>query len=160
MKTGLILGKFMPLHKGHMALIEFALKQCDELIVLVSASDDEPIPGEVRYKWLEQTFKDDSRVKPMLLMYDEAVLSEASDSGEGVSKLWANYLKEKLPPIDVLFASEAYGAYMGRFLNCETVIFDEPKKIVPISAVQLREDPTKYWDLLPDVVRDYYTQSK
>lgn len=146
----------MPLHKGHIALIEFALKQCDELIVLVSASEDEPIPGEARYKWLEQTFKDDSRVKPMLLTYDEAVLPNTSQSSEGVSKLWANYLKEKLPPIDVIFASEAYGAYMGRFLDCESMIFDEPRQIVPVSATQIRNDPFSYWDFLSDAVRPYF----
>jgi HTH-type transcriptional repressor of NAD biosynthesis genes len=157
MRRGLVLGKFMPLHKGHMALIDFALYRCDELIVLVSASDDEPIPGNKRLEWIEQTYKSNEQIKPLLLMYDEAVLPNTSVSSEGVSKLWANYLKEHLPSIDVIFASEAYGAYMGRFLNCDHVIFDEPRKIVPVSATQIREEPFTYWDFIPDVVKIYYT---
>ncbi|WP_183563258.1 AAA family ATPase [Mucilaginibacter sp. SP1R1] len=157
MKRGLVLGKFMPLHNGHIALIEFGLNHCDELIVLVSASYDESIPGSQRLSWLEQAYENNPRVKPLLLIYDEAVLPNTSESSEGVSKLWANYLKEHLPPIDVIFASEAYGAYMGRFLNCEHVIFDEPRNIVPISATQIRNNPFAFWDFLPDVVKPYYT---
>jgi HTH-type transcriptional repressor of NAD biosynthesis genes len=160
MKTGLIIGKFMPLHKGHIALIEFALGQCDELIVLVSASDDEPIIGTQRLQWLEELYKDNSRVKPRMLNYDDLILLHADTtiSSEGLSKLWAGYLMEQLPPIDVIFASEAYGAYMSRFLNCEAVIYDEPCKIVPVSASQIRNDPFTYFTFLPDVVQAYYTQ--
>lgn len=160
MKTGLIIGKFMPLHKGHIALIEFALEHCDELIVLVSASDDEPITGTQRLEWLQELYKDNGKVKPIMLNYDDLILSDAETtvSSEGLSKLWANYLKEQLPPIDVIFASEAYGAYMSRFLDCEAVIYDEPCKIVPVSATQIRNDPFTYFPFLPDVVQAYYNQ--
>jgi len=160
MKTGLIIGKFMPLHKGHIALIEFALGQCDELIVLVSASDDEPITGAQRLEWLQELYKDNSKVKPIMLNYDDLILSdtETTVSSEGLSKLWANYLKEQLPPIDVIFASEAYGAYMSRFLDCEAVIYDEPCKIVPVSATQIRNDPFTYLNFLPEIVQAYYSQ--
>ena len=34
-KTGLILGKFAPLHKGHQFMIETALKEMDELVILI-----------------------------------------------------------------------------------------------------------------------------
>ena len=158
MKTGLVIGKFMPLHRGHIALIDFALQQCDDLIVLVSASYDEPIWGSQRLEWLKETYKDNTKVRPWLLNYDEAVLPNTSVSSEGVSRIWANYLQKHLPPIDVIFASEAYGAYMGRFLDCESVIFDEPRQIVPVSATQIRNDPFSYWDFLPDAVSPYFTK--
>jgi len=156
MKRGLVLGKFMPLHNGHIALVDFALEHCDELVVLVSASDDEPIPGAQRLEWVTETYKNNNKVKPWLLNYDEAVLPNTSASSEGVSRLWADYLKAQLPAIDVIFASEAYGAYMGRFLNCEHIIFDEPRKIVPVSATQIRNDPFTFWNFLPDVVKPYF----
>jgi HTH-type transcriptional regulator, transcriptional repressor of NAD biosynthesis genes len=31
MKRGLVIGKFMHIHNGHIALIDFAASQCDEL---------------------------------------------------------------------------------------------------------------------------------
>ncbi len=158
MRTGLVIGKFMPLHKGHLALIDFALEHCDSLVVLVSASYDEPITGTQRLNWLKEIYKDNNKVNPWLLNYDEAVLSNTTQSLDGVSRLWANYLIEHLPPIDVIFASEAYGAYIARFLGCEQIIFDEPRKVVPVSSKQLLDNPTVYATYLPDVVKDYFIQ--
>lgn len=155
MKRGLIIGKFLPLHIGHMTLIGYALEHCDELMIVIGASDDEPIPGDVRLRWLEKTYADNDKVKPVLLSYDEAMLPGA-DSIENMSRLWASYLKKNLPHIDVIFASEPYGAYMGRFLDCESVIYEEPCKVVPVPAAKIREEPDLYLHLLPDVVKDYY----
>ncbi|MEO3405343.1 adenylyltransferase/cytidyltransferase family protein [Mucilaginibacter sp. CAU 1740] len=155
MKRGLVIGKFLPLHIGHMALIGYALEHCDELEVVIGASDDEPIPGEVRLEWLKQTYAGDSRVKPILLSYDEAMLPGA-DSIENMSRLWASYLKKNLPRIDVIFASESYGAYMSRFLDCESVIYEEPCKVVPVAAARIREEPALYAHLIPEAVREYY----
>lgn len=155
MKRGLVIGKFLPLHIGHMALIGYALEHCDELEVVVGASDDEPIPGEVRLDWLKQTYAGDDRLKPILLSYDEAMLPGA-DSIENMSRLWASHLKKHLPHIDVIFASESYGAYMGRFLDCESVIYEEPCKVVPVAAARIREEPALYAHLIPEAVREYY----
>jgi cytidyltransferase-like protein len=156
MKRGLVIGKFLPLHIGHMALIGYALEHCDELIVLVGASDDEPISGPIRLGWLEQTYAGNDKVKPVLLSYDEAMLPGGGESMENMSRLWASYLKKQLPHIDVIFASEAYGAYMGRFLDCESIIYEEPCKIVAVPATRIREEPELFWHLLPDAVREYY----
>jgi cytidyltransferase-like protein len=35
---GLVCDKFAPLHKGHIALIEYAINRCDNLIVFVCNS--------------------------------------------------------------------------------------------------------------------------
>ena len=155
MKRGLVIGKFLPLHIGHLALIGYALEHCDELEVVIGASDDEPIPGEVRLDWLKQTFANDERVKPVLLSYDEAMLPGA-DSIENMSRLWASHLKKQLPHIDVIFASESYGAYMSRFLDCESVIYEEPCKVVPVSADRIRQEPALYAHLLPAAVKAYF----
>ncbi|WP_114941013.1 adenylyltransferase/cytidyltransferase family protein [Mucilaginibacter endophyticus] len=156
MKRGLIIGKFLPLHIGHMALIGYALEHCDELMIVIGASDDEPIPGDVRLNWLDKTYADNDKVKPVLLNYDEAILPGAGESIENMSRLWASYLKKNLPHIDVIFASEAYGAYMSRFLDCESVIYEEPCKVVPVAAARIREEPNLYLHLLPEAVKEYY----
>jgi HTH-type transcriptional repressor of NAD biosynthesis genes len=52
MKQGLVIGKFLPLHQGHEALIRYAASQCDELIVLLGVKKDEAIPGHLRLKLL------------------------------------------------------------------------------------------------------------
>ncbi|ARK12958.1 adenylyltransferase/cytidyltransferase family protein [Fibrella sp. ES10-3-2-2] len=54
MITGLVFGKFMPVHAGHLALIDFARQQCDQLIVSMSYTATDPIPASVRFGWLTE----------------------------------------------------------------------------------------------------------
>ncbi|HTD98705.1 MAG TPA: AAA family ATPase [Mucilaginibacter sp.] len=158
MKRGLLLGKFMPLHKGHMELIEFASQRCDELTVLICATVDEPIAGSVRLEWLNNIYNADHKIKPRLLIYDEALLPNTSTSSESVSRLWAGYLKEKLFEIDIFFSSEPYGKYMGEFLGCEYVIYDAQRSITSISSTQIRNRPFAYWDFIPAEIKPYYVK--
>ena len=58
MRRGFLLGKFMPPHAGHMALIRAARALVDELTVLVCWLPDDPIAGEVRLAWMEDLLPD------------------------------------------------------------------------------------------------------
>ena len=55
-KTGLTLGKFAPLHKGHQELIETALNEMDKLIILIYEADETEIPLSVRARWLRNLY--------------------------------------------------------------------------------------------------------
>ena len=66
MVKGFVFGKFLPFHKGHQAMINFALGHCDFLTVLVCASDKETISGEPRKGWIEKTL---TRFYPSLIKY-------------------------------------------------------------------------------------------
>jgi HTH-type transcriptional repressor of NAD biosynthesis genes len=57
MTKGFVFGKFLPFHKGHEAMIKFALTKCDFLTVLVCCSDKESIPDTFRKSWIEKTLK-------------------------------------------------------------------------------------------------------
>ena len=54
--TGFLLGKFLPPHRGHQYLIEFARNYVDRLTVLVCTIEQEPIPGRLRYQWMCEAF--------------------------------------------------------------------------------------------------------
>ena len=54
MTTGLVLGKFLPPHAGHLYLIETALREVDHLTVLVCSLEREPIPGALRFHWMRE----------------------------------------------------------------------------------------------------------
>lgn len=54
--VGMILGKFMPPHRGHQYLIDFARRYCDRLYVLVCTLEREPIDGSLRYHWMQELF--------------------------------------------------------------------------------------------------------
>ena len=54
MTRGLVIGKFLPPHRGHAFLIETARRQVDHLVVLVCSLGREPIPGDRRVEWLRE----------------------------------------------------------------------------------------------------------
>jgi HTH-type transcriptional repressor of NAD biosynthesis genes len=59
MTTGLVLGKFAPLHKGHQLLIEAARAENDRVIVLIyDAPDLTNVPLPVRVRWLSSLYPD------------------------------------------------------------------------------------------------------
>jgi HTH-type transcriptional repressor of NAD biosynthesis genes len=158
MNTGLVLGKFYPLHTGHIDLINFALPYCDELIVLLCASDKEALPGELRLKWIKEKFKDSSRIKPFLLHYEEHALPNTSISSKEVSKLWADKIKQELTNIDIVFSSEQYGEYLAQYLNCQHINYDLFRVINPISATAILGNPLKYWNEIAPAARAYFVK--
>ena len=107
MTEGLVLGKFMPLHKGHLALIEFALQRCDLLHVLICTVQSEPINGNIRYNWLSELFANNTRVNLVLYQYDENDLPNTSVSSFEVSEKWALVIKEMLANVHTTIVAVA-----------------------------------------------------
>jgi HTH-type transcriptional repressor of NAD biosynthesis genes len=61
--TGLVVGKFAPLHKGHEALIAFAQAQCDRLVILSYSKPELPgCPPDRRAVWLAALYPDALRL--------------------------------------------------------------------------------------------------
>lgn len=158
MKKGLVLGKFMPPHKGHVALVQFGLQHCDRLIVMLCASDKEPISGALRKAWLEETFRDEPRVHIALVEYDEVVLPNSSVSSRDISKLWADYIRIAFPGIRVFVSSEPYGEYVAEFLGIEHRCFDQERKQVPIAASAILNNPFDHWDFIVPAARSHFVK--
>lgn len=156
MTIGFTCGKFLPFHKGHEALIRFGLAHCDHLVVLVCASDQEDIPGELRANWIQSTFHTDRRLEVKVLSYSEAILPNSSVSSEEVSEVWAKEFTKWVPEAELFFSSEPYGEFVAQFMGIESTFFDPLRVAVPISATQIRENPAASWDYLPDVVKPYF----
>lgn len=156
MKIGLILGKFMPLHNGHLALVDFALQHCDKLYVLVCANDEvEPIPGNLRLQWVKDTLLSYKRIE---IFYTNEKIPYTAESSRYISKLWSEYLKTKFPDVSIFFSSEKYGDYVAEYLGIEHKIFDPPRKSVPVSATMIRDKPITYWEYLPQPVKPYFVK--
>lgn len=156
MLTGLVIGKFMPLTKGHIRLIEFAAKNCDKLIVAVCSLKSEPIDGHLRSDWVKKHFYNNHHIKIVHITRED--LPNSSESNRYISKVWAEYLKELYPEVNIIFASEKYGEYVAEYMNAECKLFDVERKTIPISATKIRENPFKYWDYIPEVVKPYYVK--
>lgn len=149
MATGLIIGKFAPLHKGHQFLIESALSKVDHLIVLVyDVPELTKVPVEVRMGWIR-------RLYPGVEVVNAGIGPIETGDAPEINRLHIDYAKSKLPPdvaIDFVFSSEHYGSYLAEALGAENVVVDKARVNVPVSAGAIRKDLERYKDYVEDFV--------
>jgi HTH-type transcriptional regulator, transcriptional repressor of NAD biosynthesis genes len=143
--TGLVFGKFYPFHTGHQNLVNFARNRCDDLIVLVCASDREKISCQQRANWIRETYSTDHKIRVLEFSYSEDDLPNSSVSSREISKLWANCFLKILEPIEVVFTAEDYGDYLAEFMDIRHERFNSTKAI---SATMIRRDIKKYWEFI------------
>lgn len=158
MEIGLVLGKFMPVHAGHLALIDFAAARCEHLIVLLCATEMEPILSAIREEWLQALFVDNRHITIEVLTYDESILPNTSVSSREVSRIWAARLSEFFPQVNRVFASEAYGKYLAEAMGIAYTLFDPKRVQVPVSATAIRERPFANWEHIPKLVQPYFVK--
>ena len=146
-KVGFTIGKFAPFHKGHEYLIQTALKESDELYVIIYDTDVTDISIEKRAKWITDRFSD---VK-IIYAYDSPKQYGLDD--ESV-KIQMENLTKKIDgiPVNCFFSSEPYGEKVAQYLNIENRIVDMSRQQVPINAGLIRNDIEKHKIFLDDKV--------
>lgn len=147
-RTGLTLGKFAPLHKGHQYLIETALQEVDRLIILIyDVPKVTPVPLQVRAQWIRR-------------LYPETEVIEVSGGPEEVGytpeimraheKFILGILKGRI--ITHFYSSERYGDHMSQALGAIKRTIDVNRENVPISATKIRQDYFSSREFLSPVV--------
>ncbi len=150
---GMLLGKFMPPHLGHLYLAEFARNYVEDLAIVVGTLQAEPIPGALRYGWMRELFPD-CRV---LHLTDEN--PQYPHEHADFWQIWYDSLTRVLPwKPDYVFASEDYGHKLAEILGAEFVPVDIDRSIIPVSGTAIREDPWTNWEYLPRCVRPYFVK--
>lgn len=156
MTVGLVIGKFLPLHAGHLFLAARAAAGCDELHVclLAAPQEERTLPAWLRHAWLAE------------LLPDAVVTSSTSDhpidyADPAVYDLWVGEIRRTTgrDRFDLLFTSEpAYGDETARRLGARHVLVDPQRRTVPISGAVIRADPFASWSFLPPPVRAHYAR--
>ncbi|HEX9987555.1 MAG TPA: adenylyltransferase/cytidyltransferase family protein [Chloroflexia bacterium] len=152
-RTGLILGKFMPLTAGHCYLIDTALAQVEHLTILVCTLPTEPIDGHLRWQWVHETYP-----QCRVLHVTEALPSYPHEHPDFWT-LWKSLIRGYAPDLDVVFTGEEYGDKLAEVLGCRHVCVDRFKGSVPISATMIRQDPLGNWGYIAPAVRPYYAKA-
>lgn len=158
--SAMVIGKFMPLHKGHKRLIDFARCCAHTTTVLVLGHKNEYIPLALRKKWMDEEYKGVPQMFIYGIDYDENELNSSSESDLKSSIEWADYLMYyiKLHGIDVIIGSEKYVQYMAEYLGIDYIIYDEERKHINISATEIKRDVIKNWDYLAPSSKRYFAQ--
>jgi HTH-type transcriptional repressor of NAD biosynthesis genes len=153
MTTGMLLGKFLPPHLGHVFLGEFAARYADRLTVVVCSLAREPIPGELRFRWMRELFPFENVVH----LTDE--LPQDPSEHPDFWNLWRAALRRVLPEKpDFVFASEDYGWRLAGELGAAFVPVNAARDAVPVSGTAIRTDPLANWEYIPRCVRPYFTK--
>ena len=153
-RRGLTLGKFAPLHRGHQLLIETALAETDELVVIIyDCPQTTRVPLHVRAGWLRKLYPRARVVEA----WDGP--TEVSDTPE-IKRRHEDYVIRRLGlgGFTHFYSSEFYGEHMSRALGAVNRVVDAARAAVPVSATEIRRDPFARREFLhPLVYRDLVT---
>jgi HTH-type transcriptional repressor of NAD biosynthesis genes len=149
-RTGFLLGKFMPPHAGHVFLCDFARHACEQLTILVCSLDDDPIPGELRWRWMQELFPDCE-----VLWCSEPLPQEPADHSD-FWPIWREVVTRYAGHPDVVFASEAYGQRLAEEVGARFMPVDPERRAVPVSATAIRAAPFANWGFIPVPVRLWF----
>lgn len=145
MKRAVVIGKFLPPHRGHKLLIDTASAEADDVTVIVCHRAGQEIPGEVRAAWLR-------RIHPRA---NVIVVPDHLDPDD--SAAWAEFTTSVLGwRPDVVFTSEAYGEEYARLMGSAHRLVDLARSRVPVSATRIREGPLASWEFLEPCVRAHF----
>lgn len=149
---GLVVGKFYPPHAGHRYLINRALEASDSVTVVLLANSRESIPVEVRHEWLEE-------IHPQARVVSTVADHPVAYQDPGIWDLWEKEIRTLCPePVDLVFSSERYGDELARRFKGQHVVVDLGRQAVPVSGVEVRRDPARYWDLMEPCVRSWFVK--
>lgn len=155
---GVVIGKFLPPHRGHSLLIDAALAGCDHVVVIVCARDTDPVPAPVRADMLREIHPAAS----VLVTPDDIEDHQPDRRAADISRAWARRTGELCLATfgrgpDAVFTSEEYGPRYAGFLRARHVSVDPGRVRVPISGTAVRADPWATREYLHPCVRAWYT---
>lgn len=151
--TGLIIGKFFPLHLGHQYLIDFALQYVDRLTILVCTLNSESIDGYLRYEWVKESFP-----KAHVIHSTDENPQEPHEHPD-FWNIWENTIKSRVPEkIDYVFASEQYGFKLAEMLSAKYIPVNHSRSLIPVSGTKIRKNPMKYWKYIHPNARPYFVK--
>ncbi|MBP1992120.1 AAA family ATPase [Paenibacillus eucommiae] len=149
--TGLSLGKFAPFHRGHQYVVETALEEMDEVIVIIyDCPETTDVPLSVRASWIRA-------------LYPAVHVIEAWDGPTEtgytpeIKQMHEVYILNLLGGrrISHFYSSELYGDHMSVALGAVNRQVDPERDVFPISGTMIRSSPYEQRRFLnPIVYRD------
>ena len=157
-KSGFLLGKFYPVHLGHIYLIEEAAKRCEELTVLVCClrEDKEPyISGQKRYESIYEYFKFHKNIK---IIFHEDNSPQYPEDHPRFWNIWLKIVLTYVNPseLSVVFSSEEYGNTFAEKLGINHECIDLNREAINISGTKIRNDLYGNWDFLPQTTKRHF----
>lgn len=163
-KVGVIFGKFFPLHKGHLYMIDYAASQLDELHIFVCTSEKRDTnlfydsslivrpTRKQRTNWLEFACQNNKKIKVYNLQEDN------TPSYPNGWQQWSNLVLAKFNEVGIepqyVFTSEPQDIDNYKtYLNLEGVLVDPKRNFVHISGTKCRKKLFENYEYIADFLR-------
>lgn len=150
-KRGLFVGRFQPIHKGHVKAIINLMEKVDELIIIIGSalkSHDLTNPFTIGERvWMMKSALDEAQVDPsrhLILPVPDAIMHS----------VWVSQVISYSPPFDVVFSNEPLTRRLFKEKNIivENVRFFQ-RNIYSSTEVRRRMLIGENWEeLLPKIV--------
>jgi nicotinamide-nucleotide adenylyltransferase len=152
-RRGLMLGRFQPFHKGHLALTKQILSECDELVIII---------GSAQFNFID---KDPFSAGERVLMIHEALIEAGIDlsrcyiipvANDENNARWLAYLRSMVPPFDVLYSGNDFVKYLARSqdsnIEIKEPVFAEVNEYNGTNIRHLMQDGKPWEHLVPPAV--------
>ncbi|MEM2140368.1 MAG: nicotinamide-nucleotide adenylyltransferase [Nitrososphaera sp.] len=119
MTTGLFVGRFQPFHRGHLATVKFALKQVDNLVIVVGSAQKSheprnPFTAGERIAMVKAAIDADNRIDSRRIL-----IIPVPDVD--VHSLWTRQVDMLVPKYDVVFANDPFTLHLFQESGVRTV---------------------------------------
>jgi len=151
--SGIVVGRFMPLHIGHIALIRSARALVDHLTIVICWQAGEPISAEQRLLWMIEMFPS------VRVVAANCPPPQDSHVPEQTARIEAQIRDLHRAPIDRLIAGDRRQHDLAVALGVKFVLLDPDHQAVPVRSAAIRADPIGHWQFIPTAVRPYYARA-
>jgi len=158
MRRGLFVGRFQPVHKGHIKALEFVFSQVDEVVIGIGSAQASHT--------LKNPFTTSERMEMLIRALDEAGLDKRYYliplPDINFNAIWATYVVSMIPRFDVVFTGNSLVAQLFREKGYEVVVQPMFRKDI-LSATEIRKrmiegEPCE--ELVPESVVEYIRDIK
>ncbi len=154
MRRGLFIGRFQPFHYGHLEAIRQALRECDELVIVVGSAQyshtfENPFTAGERIEMIRLALRESG------ISLDRVIIVPVPDVGEHL--IWVSKVKTFSPKFDVIYTNNSL---VKRLFEEEGTEVKQPglyrREIEMGTAIREKMLKGEPWDdLVPKSVAEY-----
>ena len=158
-QNGLVLGKFLPPHLGHIYLIDTALENCETVHVICTHNPSQSISGDIRVNTLKEIYKNNKNI--IIYSVDDSGLPQHDYECKTLDEFyshWVPLVYDNVGKLDVVFTSEDYGDDFAKYLGVEHILVDKERVKYPVSGTKIRTNPFDNWKFIPEQIKPFFVK--
>lgn len=161
-RVGAFVGKFYPPHIGHLWVIDNAVKDLDEVYIIISKNiirnkeinntqSFEELEAEIIKGWFFEHYKNNPKIK--VKIFDESGFKPYPDDRDK----WAEKFKKEFPEVNVKIADEGYREYNQEYFP-EYEFYPIERDVINIHSTQIRNNIKENLNYIIPEGREYFKE--